>query len=154
MSPEQAWKPVAAGGGMEARFNHGSCGGDRTGDTFADFAFGLEGDDRFLRRFTVARLERGLQGFQVFGVHFAPPLIDPHGAPVNEQCQHTRYGHEPEYGKGLIGLQRAHELRGGGAEGHLGEAGPAGRRAGHARVNRDGARRAVGNGEAIAEGGE
>ena len=41
-----------------------------------------------------------------------------------------------------------------GAEGHLGEAGPAGGGAGHAGIHRDGACRAVGNGEAVAEGGQ
>ena len=72
---------------------------------------------------------------------------------MDEQGEDAGRRHEPEYGKGLIGLERAYELRGGGAEGHLGEAGPACRRAGHARVNRDGACRAVGNGEAVAECG-
>ena len=69
---------------MEARFNHGAGGGDRTGDTFADFAFGLEGDDGVLRRFAVARLERGLKGFEVFAVHFYRPQPS-HGAPMSKQ---------------------------------------------------------------------
>ena len=56
--------------------------------------------------------------------------------------------------RGQAVLQGAHELRGGGAEGHLGEAGPACGRAGHARIDPDGACRAVGDGEAVAEGGE
>ena len=54
-------KARAAGGGMEARFDHGLGGGNRTGDTFADGAFGLQGDHRILRRFPVTRLERGLE---------------------------------------------------------------------------------------------
>jgi hypothetical protein len=73
---------------------------------------------------------------------------------VNSQSQHARSRHEPEYGEGPAGLQRAHELRGGGAHGHLREARPAGGGAGHAGVDADGACRAVGNGEAVAEGRE
>ena len=71
---------------------------------------------------------------------------------MDSQRQHARSGHEPEYGEGPIGLERAYELGGGGAHGHLREAGPAGGGAGHAGVDADGACRAVGNGEAVAEG--
>lgn len=73
---------------------------------------------------------------------------------MGEQCQYACRCHEPENREGPAGLQGAYQLRGEGAEGHLGEAGPACRRAGHAAIHRDGARRAVGNGEAVAEGGE
>jgi hypothetical protein len=73
---------------------------------------------------------------------------------MGEQSQHARSGHEPEYREGPAGLQRAYELRGGGAHGHLREAGPACRCPGHAGVDADGACRAVGNGEAVAEGRE
>ena len=63
-------------------------------------------------------------------------------------------GHEPEDREGPLVLQRADKLGGGGTAGHLSKAGPAGGGANETRIDADGPRRAVGNGEAIAEGGK
>ena len=71
-------KAGSAGGGMEAGFDQCSASCHRTGDAFADGAFGLEGNDGGLRSFTVAGFERGLEGFQFITVHLTTPLENPH----------------------------------------------------------------------------